>query len=127
MSLIAFIPHVFFFIILIVFMIVFDDDQEKKGRIKMATFLSIAFGLSIFFLRQSGVEEGKMLTGLFASIAGAALVFWEASKAPRTYRVYLISLVAVSVGYAFWYGTGYELFHFIWGSLLTFFLTVVIF
>ncbi|MFA5871063.1 MAG: hypothetical protein WC842_04265 [Candidatus Paceibacterota bacterium] len=127
MSLIAFIPHVISFIILIVFIIVFDDDQEKKGSVEMAVFLSMFFGLAVIFLRQHAVNEGAVLTGLFAAVTGAALVFWEASKAPRTYRAYLISLIAVSVGYAFWYGTGYELFHFVWGSSLVFFLTVIIF
>jgi|GEM_PF-6172483 len=127
MSLFAFIPHVVSFIILIVFMIVFDDDQDQKKRVAMATFLSVAFGLSVIFLRQSGIEEGKVLTGLFAAVTGAAFVFWEASKAPRTYKAYLISLVIVSVGYALWFGAEYELFHYVWGSLLVFFLGLLIF
>lgn len=127
MSLVVFLPHILFFILFIVFIIMFDDDQKIRERVEMATFLSMFFCLAVIFLQQHAVNEGAVLTGLFASITGAAFVFWEANKAPRTYRAYLISLIVVSVGYAFWYGTGYELFHFVWGSLLVFFLDVVLF
>lgn len=111
----TFVPQTVFFLIYIGFLI-FEKDCLPKVENKLfyigLSFISAIFLLMLLFCDQFLIDAkgyGNSLTAIFAIVFGFTILAWDTKKAISAFPFFLFLLLAVCIGYAWYFSSWFYL------------------